>query len=427
MTDCMSGFGNHFSSELVPGILVPRQNNPQKVKSDLYAEQLSGTAFTAPRGENRRTWMYRALPSVSREMGQENVIFENFAADAEILDAGPVPMRWNPRDEPQKACDFLDGLMTLGKDGESFDSTSLSVHSYVLNKSMERRALKNHDGELLIVPYAGEIEIVTELGSFSLAPTDIALIPRGMMFRVDLLKGPAGGYICENYGKPFRLPDLGPIGANGLANPKDFMVPSARVEEADGYDIYSKYRDRMWMTRGAPTPFDVYGWHGNLVPYKFNLANFVTFGSISVDSPDPSINTVLTSPSHEPGTASIDFVAFCPRWQVMENTFRPPYFHRNVMSEFMGSVQGVYEGKATGFVPGGASLHNRMVPHGPDVDTYRNGTTADLAPHKLDNTYAFMFESRLPILPTKCAVEAVWRQSDYLRCWEGFEKRMTVK
>lgn len=423
MVEKMSGFGNHFSSEIVPGILVSGQNNPQKIKDDLYAEQLSGTAFTAPRGENLRTWMYRALPSVARMTEQENIIFDNFAAAAEMHDAGPVPMRWSPRPMPEAVCDFMDGLMTLGKDAESSNAANISIHSYVLNKGMENRAFKNHDGELLIVPYAGKIEIVTELGNFTLAPTEIALVPRGMTFKVDLLEGPSAGYICENHGKAFRLPDLGPIGANGLANPKDFLVPDAKVEKDGVYDIYSKYRDRMWVSRRVPTPFDVYGWHGNLVPYKFLLENFVAFGSISVDSPDPSINTVLTSPSHEVGTASIDFAAFCPRWQVMENTFRPPYFHRNVMSEFMGSVQGVYEGKATGFVPGGVSLHNRMVPHGPDLDTYQNGIANDLVPHKLENTYAFMFESRLPILPTKCAIESDWRQKDYLRCWDGFKKR----
>lgn len=420
----MSGFGNHFSSEIVPGVIVSRQNNPQKVRDDLYAEQLSGTAFTAPRSENRRTWLYRALPSVAREKGQERVSFENFAAAAELADAGPVPMRWNPRPAPETDCDFLEGLKTLGKDSESFEGANISVHSYILNKGMGTRAIKNHDGEFLLVPYAGKIMVHTELGSFSLAPTEIAVIPRGMMFKVDLLDGLAAGYICENHGKSFRLPDLGPLGANGLANPKDFLVPTAEVDLDGTYDIYSKFRDKMWVTRGTPSPFDVYGWHGNLVPYKFDLANFVTFGSISVDSPDPSINTVLTSPSHEVGTASIDFVAFCPRWQVMENTFRPPYFHRNVMSEFMGSVQGVYEGKATGFVPGGASLHNQMIPHGPDLDTYQNGIATELAPHKLDNTYAFMFESRLPILPAKWAVESDWRQKDYLQCWDGFEKRL---
>lgn len=428
MPTYMSGFGNHFSSEVTDGILVERQNNPQKVPHGLYAEQLSGTAFTAERAENRRTWLYRALPSVAREGALRKTPLAGFAANAPSCDVGPVAMRWNPRPGTEQPVDFLHGLVTMGRDHDNPCDMQVAVHSYAMSRPMTGAALRNHDGEMLIVPSSGGIDVATELGGLRVEPTEIVVIPRGMAFRVDPRDDQAAGYVCENLGKPLRLPNLGPIGANGLANPGDFLVPRAWVEadmvprkgrDVHAYTIYSKYRDQVWAC-DTTTPFDVYAWRGNLVPYKYNLGNFVTFGSISVDSPDPSINTVLTSPSNEPGVANVDFVAFCPRWQVMETTFRPPYFHRNVMSEFMGIVRGVYEGKSSGFMPGGASLHNRMVPHGPDVDTYRAGTDAELAPSRLSGTYAFMFETRRPIVPTKQAVEADWRQNDYLQCWAGF-------
>ncbi len=422
-TRYMSGFGNEFASESAPGILEAGRNNPQRVARGLYAEQLSGTAFTAPRAENRRTWLYRIRPSVSPSAWTRVEAPRLFAAPFPLDCAIPAPMRWSPFPLPEAPTDFIDGIFTFGGGGDVRMQTGLAIHWYAANRSMERRVLSNADGELLVVPQLGGLSIRTELGVLAVAPGEIALIPRGMRFAVALRDPQARGYICENYGAMFRLPELGPIGANGLANPRDFLVPVASWEDrSEAFEVLTKHAGRLWRTELDRSPFDVVAWHGDCVPCKYDLARFVVFGSISVDSPDPSISTVLTSPSFTPGVANVDFVAFAPRWQVMEGTFRPPYFHRNVMSEFMGSILGVYEGKATGFVPGGASLHNRMTPHGPDVSVFRHASDASLAPAKLDNTLSFMFETQYPIDLAPQAVDAPWLQHDYAECWRGFER-----
>ena len=420
----MSGFGNEFASESLPGILEPGRNNPQRVARGLYAEQLSGTAFTAPRAENRRTWLYRIRPSVTPGAWTRVESPRLFAAPFPLAHAIPAPMRWSPFPLPGTPADFVDGLFTVGGGGDVRAQSGLAIHWYAANRSMERRVMCNADGEMLVVPQLGALTIRTETGVLSVVPGEIAVLPRGMRFSVALRDTEARGYVCENYGAMFRRPELGPIGANGLANPRDFLVPVASFEDRAGpFEILTKYAGRLWRTEAEHSPFDVVAWHGNHVPYKYDLARFVVFGSISVDSPDPSISTVLTSPSSTPGVANADFVAFAPRWQVMEATFRPPFFHRNVMSEFMGSIRGIYEGKATGFVPGGASLHNRMTPHGPDVSVFTHASGAALAPAKLDNTLSFMFETQYPIDLTPQAAEASWLQGDYAECWREFPRQ----
>lgn len=422
-TRYMSGFGNEFESEAVPGILEPGRNNPQQVARGLYAEQISGTAFTAPRAENRRTWAYRIQPSASAAAWTPVAHARLASAPFPLEGAVPAPMRWSPMPLPEAPTDFVDGLVTVGGGGDLRAQCGLAIHWYAANRSMQRRALCNADGELLIVPQLGGLSIRTELGVLDLVPGEIGIVPRGLRFSVGLKEAAARGYVCENYGAVFRLPELGPIGANGLANPRDFLVPVAAWEDRrEPFELLTKYAGRLWRCELSHSPFDVVAWHGDLVPYKYDLARFVVFGSISVDSPDPSISTVLTSPSPVAGVANVDFVAFVPRWQVMEGTFRPPFFHRNMMSEFMGSIVGVYEGKADGFVPGGSSLHNRMTPHGPDVNVFRTASAMPLAPVKLDETLSFMFESQYPIDLTRCALDAAWLQRDYAACWQGFER-----
>jgi len=288
---------------------------------------------------------------------------------------------------------------------------------------MVRRCFFNADGEMLIVPQQGALRLATEMGVIHVAPGAIALIPRGIRFRVELLDGPARGYVCENHGSPFRLPDLGPIGSNGLANPRDFLAPVAAYEDDDGAtEVIQRYGGALWTAAFDHSPLDVVAWHGNLAPVTYDLARFNTINTVSYDHPDPSIFTVLTSPSDTPGTANCDFVIFPPRWMVAEHSFRPPWFHRNVMSEFMGLVHGAYDAKAGGFAPGGASLHNCMSGHGPDQPSYEGAIAADLAPHKIDNTLAFMFETRLPILPSRAAMASPGCQLDYDECWTGFAK-----
>ena len=334
----------------------------------------------------------------------------------------PNRLRWDPLPIPNGDVDWIDGLVTWAGNGAAESQSGIGIHYYAATRSMRDRAFFNADGELLIVPQQGALRIVTEMGVLDVAPNEICLIPRGLKFRVDI-DDPSRGYVCENYGAPFRLPDLGPIGANGCANPRDFFTPVAAYEDSDEpVELIQKFVGQLWRTELPYSPFDVVAWHGNDAPVKYDLANFNTIGTISFDHPDPSIFTVLTSQTNTPGTANCDFVIFPPRWLVGEDTFRPPWFHRNIMSEFMGLIHGEYDAKAGGFAPGGASLHNCMNAHGPDKASTEAAMAADLAPQKIDGTMAFMFESCLPIRPTKAAMESDTLQQDYDSCWDGFEK-----
>ena len=420
----LTGFANHFATEAVAGALPVGQNSPQKVPFGLYAEQLSGTAFTAPRAENRRSWLYRLRPTASHPAFKPYAR-ETLLRSAPFDEVAPSPnrLRWDPLPAPEAPTDFIDGLVTYGGAGDVAANDGIGVHLYAANRSMTDRAFMNADGEMLIVPQDGGLLIVTEMGRMSLAPGHIALIPRGVRFRVELTDGAARGYVCENYGAAFRLPELGPIGANGLANPRDFESPTAWFEDRDSpTEIVQKFAGGLWTTTLDHSPFDVVAWHGNLAPCRYDLARFNTINTVSFDHPDPSIFTVLTSPSERPGTANCDFVIFPPRWMVAEHSFRPPWFHRNIMSEFMGLVTGAYDAKAGGFAPGGASLHNAMNGHGPDRESYEKAIAADLKPVKIDNTLAFMFESRRVIRPTRFATETPLLQDDYDACWSDFAK-----
>ncbi|MGC2163739.1 MAG: homogentisate 1,2-dioxygenase [Silvibacterium sp.] len=419
-----SGFGNEFATEAVRGALPVGQNAPQRSKLGLYTEQFSGTSFTAPRAVNRRTWTYRIRPSVTHKP------YEPYARAAEsLLRSGPFTeaptppnqMRWDPVAIPTTKTDFVDGLITLGGNGDPAMQTGLAIHIYAANASMQKRFFYNADGEMLLVPQEGALRLATELGVIAVEPGEIAVIPRGVKFRVEVAGG-VRGYICENYGLPFRLPELGPIGANGLANSRDFLTPVAAFEDAGGhFKIVSKFLGRLWEAEIDHSPLDVVAWHGNYAPYKYDLKNFNCINSVSFDHPDPSIYTVLTAPSVTPGTANVDFAIFPPRWMVMEHTFRPPWFHRNMMNEFMGLVFGQYDAKAEGFVPGGASLHNCMSGHGPDAETWERASQAELKPVYLADTLAFMFETQLAVRPTKFALETKILQHEYYECWQGLK------
>ena len=423
-----TGFGNNFSSEALPGALPLGRNSPQKAPYGLYAELLSGSAFTAPRAENRRTWVYRIRPSAMHKPFVR--IDKRLLRGAPFDEMAPPPsqLRWNPLPIPVVPTDFVEGMVTMAGNGDAATQTGMAAHIYAANRSMTERAFCNADGEMLIVPQQGRLRLVTELGVLETAPGEIALIPRGMRFRADLPDGPSRGYICENFGAAFRLPELGPIGSNGLANARDFLTPVAAYEERDTpHELITKFAGNLWSATMAHSPLDVVAWHGNLTPCKYDLANFMVIGSTSFDHPDPSIYTVLTSPSDTAGTANADFVIFPPRWLVGENTFRPPWYHRNVMSEFMGLIHGVYDAKAEGFVPGGASLHNAWVAHGPDAETFERASNARLEPHKVKDTMAFMFETRYALRPTRRAIEAPELQQNYFECWQGLQKNFNGK
>ena len=430
-----SGFGNQFATEAVPGALPVGRNSPQQAPHGLYAELLSGSAFTAPRALNHRTWMYRRRPSVvaGRYAALAQPHWKTGAAQGVICP--PDPLRWAPVDiaSPEhEALDFISGLRTLVVAGDAQAQAGMAAHQVLINRSMGQRALVNADGEMLIVPQHGDLRITTELGVLDVGPGFIALIPRGLVFKVDLALGhnQASAYVCENYGAAFALPELGPIGSNGLANPRDFQAPVAAFEdEASGpiaYELIKRDSGRLWRSAQSHSPFNVVAWHGNLAPVRYDTRHFNTIGTVSFDHPDPSIFTVLTSPSDTAGTANCDFVIFPPRWMVAEDTFRPPWYHRNVMSEFMGLVYGQYDAKPEGFKPGGASLHNCMVPHGPDAEAFDKASTAELAPHKLDNTLAFMFESRWRMQPTEYALSSNRQEAGYPDCWAPLKDQFSV-
>jgi homogentisate 1,2-dioxygenase len=423
MTDApryMTGFGGHFETEAVPGALPKGRNSPQRPAFGLYAEQVSGSAFTAQRHENRRSWLYRMRPTADH---RPFVRYEG----ASLLAPGPVDeplapnrLRWDPPADLPADSDFVDGMVTMLVNRRPEDLEGVAVHLYRASKSMTNRVFVDADGELLIVPQKGDLRIVTELGVLEVSPGSVGLVPRGIKFRVEV-NGEARGYVAENHGSPFRLPELGPIGANGLANPRDFETPAAWFEDKDApTEVIQKSLGSLWTTTLDHSPLDVVAWHGNCAPWRYELANFNTLGTISFDHPDPSIFTVLTSPSDVPGRANADFVIFPPRWMVGEDTFRPPWFHRNVMSEAMGLIYGAYDAKADGFAPGGLSLHNLMSGHGPDVDSWRKASESALKPVKIEGTMAFMVETCWPYRPTRFALDRA--QPDYDMAWAGFPK-----
>ncbi len=422
----MTGFGNEFETEALPGALPRGQFSPQKVEYGLYAEQFNSTAFTAPRADNRRNWFYRIRPSVV--MGDYEPMDNGLVRTAPITEVPtpPTMLRWDPVAIPAEPTDFIDGLVTMAANGSANGQTGIGIHVYVANQSMEGRYFYNADGEMLFVPQQGALLIHTECGKLHVKPGEIAVVPRGIKFSVELPDGPVRGYICENYGHPYILAERGPVGANGYANDRDFMYPVAAFEDKEGaFELVAKFNGNFFRADIGHSPFDVVAWTGNSAPYKYDLARFNTMNTVSFDHPDPSIFTVLTSPSGTPGVANIDFVIFPARWMVAENTFRPPYYHRNIMSEFMGLIEGVYDAKEAGFVPGGASLHNCMSPHGPEAEVFEKASNAELAPQRYENTLAFMFESRYVISPTKYALEGKERQQDYSKCWGGIKKYFT--
>lgn len=420
----LSGFGNHFASEALPGALPEGRNSPQRPAYGLYAEQISGTAFTAPRAENRRSWLYRIRPAAVH--GRFAPLEGHHVTGR--FDSAPTPpdqMRWSPPAIPEAPTDFIDGLVTWAGCGTPDSQDGCAVHYYCANRDMADRFFYDADGELLIVPQQGRLLLATELGKLTVQPGELAVVPRGIRFQVALADGTARGYVCENFGVPLRLPDLGPIGSNGLANPRDFSAPTAWYERRTGdFTLIAKFAGALWAAPIDHSPLDVVAWHGNHVPYKYDLYRFNTIGSISYDHPDPSIFLVLQSPTEHAGVDNVAMVVFPPRWLVGEDTFRPPWYHRNIASEFMGLIHGTYDAKGTGFAPGGASLHNCMTGHGPDAESFETALAQETSvPQKLGDTMAFMFETRMVLRPTAAALAAPERQADYGRCWHGLADR----
>jgi len=421
-----AGFYNEHASEALVGALPIGQFSPQQLPYGLYAEKFSATAFTVARRDNRRTWFYRIRPSVGHGRHSPYEHARWLTAPLDAVPCPPDPLRWNPWPLPDSCTDFVDGMSTLAANGDAAMQAGIGVHVFAADADMGGRYCVNHDGELLLVPQQGRLTIDTECGRLCVAPGEVALLPRGMKFRVTLPDGNARGYACENYGAALRLAERGPVGSDGYANDRDFLAPSARYEDLAGdFELVTKAGGKLWRCALSHSPFDVVAWIGTAVPLKYDLLRFNTMNTVSYDHPDPSIFTVLTAPSDTAGVANLDFVIFPPRWMVAEHSFRPPWFHRNVMSEFMGLVCGSYDAKEGGFEPGGASLHNCMVPHGPDAAAHAKASAVELAPERYRATLAFMFESRYPLKPSAFALTCPQLQDDYARCWDGLESHFT--
>eukprot|EP00516_Mucochytrium_quahogii_P011981 CAMPEP_0203798762 /NCGR_PEP_ID=MMETSP0100_2-20121128/9493_1 /ASSEMBLY_ACC=CAM_ASM_000210 /TAXON_ID=96639 /ORGANISM=" , Strain NY0313808BC1" /LENGTH=464 /DNA_ID=CAMNT_0050704473 /DNA_START=246 /DNA_END=1637 /DNA_ORIENTATION=+ len=425
----LTGFGNHFSSEALDGALPKGQNNPQKCPYGLYAEQLSGTAFTVARHGNKRSWLYRIHPSVQHSHMDNSAIGGLGRAKDEkerVFKVDPNQMRWQPEDIPKvsdKKVDFVEGITPVGQSGDPKSKSGLAVYTYCVNQSMGKRSLTDSDGDLLIVPQTGVLRVQTEFGIMRVEPNEICVVQRGMRFTVDVESESNRGYILEVFQGHFVLPDLGPIGSNGLANPQDFETPVAHFEDKkEEWMCYVKYGGDMFEMSQHFSPYNVVAYHGNYVPYKYDLRKFCCMNSVTYDHPDPSIYTVLTCPSAVPGVAVADFVIFPPRWMAMEHTFRPPWFHRNTMTEYMGMIWGQYDAKKGGFVAGGSSLHSCMIPHGPDASTF----TAASDPSKVDTTkpeffdkgLAFMFETTYMLGVSDKALNSKHREYTYQECWK---------
>ena len=426
----MTGFGNDFQTESLPGALPEGRNSPQNCAYKLYAEQLSGSPFTAPRSINERSWLYRLRPSV-KHSGKFKKISVPFWKTAPNSDKHVMPIgqyRWDPFEIPDTPINFIDSVRTITTAGDVNTHNGMAASIYSFNQSMETTVFTNADAEMLFVPEKGSILMFTEMGKILVSPGEIAVLPRGMMVKISIVDNAARGYLCENYGAKLTLPDRGPIGANCLANPRDFKTPVACFEDDESqHSSIVKWCGTFFSTDLDHSPLDVVAWHGNYIPYCYNLRFFSPVSAVSFDHPDPSIYTVLSAPSETVGTANVDFVIFPERWAVAENTFRPPWYHRNIMSEFMGLIYGQYDAKAEGFVPGGISLHNMMLPHGPDTEAFEKATKSELKPVKLTNTLAFMFETRFPQHLTKFAAEAKELQNDYFDCWKDIKKHFDGK
>lgn len=421
MSGYLPGLSSHHQTEAVPGALPMGRNSPQRPTFGLYAEQLSGTAFTAPRADNRRSWLYRLRPSAAHPPYTRYAGAVQFAPGTDKAPLAPNRLRWSPLAMSAEPVDMIDSMTTMVANRDPADLEGVAVHIYRATIDMDARAFVDADGELLFIPQQGGLTLLTELGRIDLAPGQVALIPRGVRFRALLPDGHARGYVAENHGALFRLPELGPLGANGLASPRDFETPQAWFEDRDEpFELIQKFMGSLWTTTLDRSPLDVVAWHGNLAPWRYDLARFNAMGTVSFDHPDPSIYTVLTSPSDVPGRANADFVIFPPRWLVATDTFRPPWFHRNLMSECMGLIHGAYDAKADGFAPGALSLHNLMAGHGPDYATWQAASEAELRPHKVDGTMAFMVESCWTFRPTAFALACA--QPDYDAAWVGFPK-----
>ncbi len=423
----MPGFGNDFETEALPGALPQGMNSAAEMQLRALRRTALGDRIHRTQPPERT---HLVLPHPAFGQAYASVPEDRGAAlevgpciDPDIISLGQY--RWDPVAVPQgERLTWITGMRTMVTAGDVGTQAGMASHMYLVNASMEDEYFFSADGELLVVPQEGRLRFCTELGVIDLEPKEIAILPRGLVYRVEVLEGPARGFVCENYGQKFQLPGRGPIGANCMANRRDFKTPVAAYEDREvPSKVYVKWCGQFHVTEIGHSPLDVVAWHGNYAPVKYDLRTYCPIGAVLFDHPDPSIFTVLTAPSGIEGTANIDFVLFRERWMVAENTFRPPWYHKNVMSELMGNIYGVYDAKPKGFVPGGMSLHNCMLPHGPDLNAFEHASNEPMVPVKQDDTMSFMIETRFPQHLTEWAATAGHLQDDYIDCWGSLEKK----
>ncbi|KAH7114315.1 homogentisate 1,2-dioxygenase-like protein [Dendryphion nanum] len=420
-----SGFGNSFESEAVPGTIPKGQNSPRCVRFGLYAEQMTATAFVAPRHLNKKAWLYRARPAVAHQgftdLPDNPDTESNFLPINPRVHLSPTQLAWLPFDIPTDGeIDFVSGLKTIAGSGDPTLREGLSISTFLANASMNKRAAVNSDGDMLIVPQQGALDIQTEFGMLFVQPGEIAVIQRGQRYKVNLPDGPTRGYILEIWGSNFQLPELGPLGANGLANSRDFLHPVAKYEiEVAPWEIIYQLGGKFFKSKQNHSPFDVVAWHGNYVPYKYDLTKFVNVGSISVDHIDPSIFCVLTAPSRDPSAPLADFLIFSPRWDVASHTYRPPYYHRNAASELMGLIYGEYAGRSDEFQPGGVSFECGFVPHGVAYEEFKAASAAPPPEMQISKgAVAFMMESSRPFTITDWAWNSEKKHEHEPKMWD---------
>ena len=416
------GFANAFESEALPDALPRDQNSPRLSAYGLYAEQINATGFVARREHNRRSWVYRIRPAAQHSK-LEPLDHPTYRQDFDLDNPEPNLSGWAPLPMPDSPTDFVDGIYTLGGSGGAEVRRGFAVHLYVANRSMENRSFYNADGEMLLVPQQGKLTLQTESGVLDVDPGMVAIIPRGLKFSVLLREDHARGYIGEVFGRSFHLPERGPVGANGLADSRHFRAPVAYHENrlVPGYSITAKFCGKLFGATQDYSPYDVVAWHGDYTPYVYELRHFSPVINGRMDHADPSIFSVLTAPLDEEGANNLDFVFFPPRWDVSEGTFRPPFFHRNAVTEINGIIRDPAGYKAP-FYSGGCFITPAMTAHGiraGGVEGFlsMSDEAAD-RPHRFrDNSMWFQFETVLPFYLTSWAKKAGQRIDDWHHIW----------
>ncbi|KAK0434287.1 homogentisate 1,2-dioxygenase [Armillaria borealis] len=379
------GFGNRFASEAIPGILPQGQNHPQKNKYGLYMEGMTGSPFVAPRPQNLHAFMYRIRPSLDHKkfvrLPDSPDMESNFLPTNPKVHISPTQLNWAPPPFPSSKdeVDFIAGLKTIGGNGEPTAREGLALHIYLANADMKNKAFCDSDGDMLVVPQQGRLDVQTEFGRMMVRPGELMVIQKGMKFKVSLPDGPSRGYVQEIFGSHFELPDLGPIGGHGMANPRDFEVPLASFE-IDETSWEGKIGGQLFSAAQDHIPFDVVAWQGNYVPYKYAMEKFIFVGSVSKDHLDPSVFTVLTAKSKATGIPLVEILTVSERWNVASDTFRPPYYHRNNATEILCFISGERGGR---YVPGGIVLQTVFCPHGPPPEVHKAAIVAELKPERI--------------------------------------------